>query len=113
MHEMSLAEGVIQVLEDNARSQGFSRVKKVSLEIGRLSYVEIESMRFCFEAVCRDSIAAGAELEIIEITGRGWCHNCEKQFDYSARYDPCPHCQGYQVQMVSGDEMRIKELEVE
>lgn len=113
MHEMSLAEGVVQVLEQSARAEGFNRVRKVWLEIGRLSQVEVESMRFCFEAVCRGSIAEGAELEIIEIEGRGWCHGCEKQFDYHARYDPCPHCQGYQVQMVGGDEMRIKELEVE
>ena len=113
MHEMSLAEGVIQVLEDSAKNQGFSRVKKVWLEIGQLSHVEAEAMRFCFDAVCKNSIAEGAELEIIETAGRGWCHDCGQQFDYSARYDPCPHCQGYQVQMVSGDEMRVKELEVE
>lgn len=113
MHEMSLAEGVIQVLEDSAKSQGFGKVKKVWLEIGQLSHVEIEAMRFCFDAVSKDSIAAGAELEIIAVPGRGWCHHCQEQFDYSARYDPCPKCQGYQVQMVSGDEMRVKELEVE
>ncbi|WP_207062102.1 hydrogenase maturation nickel metallochaperone HypA [Motiliproteus sp. SC1-56] len=113
MHEMSLAEGVIQVLEESAVAQGFSRVKKVWLEIGRLSHVEAEAMRFCFEAVCKGSIAQDAELEIIEIPGTGWCHECGKQFEYQARYDPCPHCNGYQVQMVAGDEMRVKELEVE
>lgn len=113
MHEMSLAEGVIQVLEDSARTQGFQRVIKVWLEIGQLSQVEVESMRFCFEAVCKNTIAEGAELVIIATPGRGWCHACGQQFDYRARYEPCPHCQGYQVQMVSGDEMRVKELEVE
>ncbi len=112
MHEMSLAEGVIQLLEESGRSQNFSRVEKVRLEIGRLSHVEAEAMRFCFDAVSRGSIAEGAILEIEETPGRGWCHQCSKEFDYQARYDPCPHCQGYQVQIVGGDEMRVKELEV-
>ncbi|MCW8883917.1 MAG: hydrogenase maturation nickel metallochaperone HypA [Motiliproteus sp.] len=112
MHEMSLAEGVIQVLEDNAKTQGFSRVDKVWLEIGLLSQVEVEAMRFCFEAVCRGTLAEGCELEIIESAGQGWCHQCCQQFDYNARFDPCPLCGGYQVEVVGGNEMRVKELEV-
>ncbi len=112
MHEMSLAEGVIQVLEDSARSQQFERVKTVWLEIGRLSHVEVDAMRFCFDAVCRGTLAEGATLEIIEIPGQGWCHECNRTFEYQARYDPCPGCGSYQVQMVGGDQMRIKELEV-
>lgn len=113
MHEMSLAEGVIQVLEQSAASEGFDRVKTVWLEIGQLSHVEPEAMRFCFDAVCRGTLAEGAQLEIIELPGTGWCHECSKEFAYQARYEPCPHCGGFQVQMTGGDEMRIKELEVE
>jgi len=113
MHEMSLAEGVIQVLEQSALSQGFDRVKTVWLEIGQLAHVEPDAMRFCFEAVCRGTLAEGAQLEIIELAGQGWCHECSQRFAYQARYDPCPLCGSYQVQMTGGDEMRIKELEVE
>lgn len=51
MHEMSLCEGVIQVLEDSAKTQGFTRIKTVWLEIGALAGVEIEAMRFSFEAI--------------------------------------------------------------
>jgi len=113
MHEMSLCEGVLQVLQDNAHSQGFSSVKTVWLEIGTLSGVELDAMRFCFDAVMRDSVADKAKLEIIEIPGKAWCLKCAKAVQVKQRFDQCPDCESYQLQVISGDEMRIKELEVE
>lgn len=113
MHEMSLAEGVLQVIEDYARKEGYSRVKSVKLEIGRLSGAEPEAMRFCFDAVVRGTLADGAALEIVETEGSGWCLACGKTVPVAARYDPCPECGGYQVQATGGMEMRVKELEVE
>jgi hydrogenase nickel incorporation protein HypA/HybF len=113
MHEMSLCEGVLRILEDHAKSQGFARVKTVRLEIGGLSGVEPEAMRFCFDAVMRDTLADHADLEIIEIPGRAWCMQCAKTVQVRRRFDPCPDCGSYQLQVTGGDEMRIKELEVE
>ena len=112
MHEMSLCEGVLQILEEHAVKQGFKRVEKVWLEIGALSGVEIEAMRFCFDAVTRNSLADGAHLEIIEVPGEAWCMKCEKTVIVAQRFDACPHCGGYQLQVTGGDEMKIKELEV-
>ena len=70
-------------------------------------------MRFGFDAVMRDSLAEGARLEIIEIPGQAWCHRCSETVPVSQRFDQCPNCEGYQLEVVAGDEMRIKELEVE
>lgn len=113
MHEMSLCESILQIMEDQARAQDFGRVKTVWLEIGRLSGVEVDALRFAFEAVTRDSLAAGARLEIIDQPGQAWCMQCSRNIDVTARFDPCPLCGGHQVQVTGGDEMRIKELEVE
>ena len=110
---MSLCEGILQIIEDNAKVQAFKRVKTVWLEIGQLSGVEIEAMRFGFDAVTRNSIADGAKLEIITIPGQAWCMQCEKRVEVTQRFDACPDCGSYQLQVVGGDEMRIKELEVE
>ena len=71
MHEMSLAEGVLQLVEDTARREAASRVKTVVLEIGQMSSVEPEALRFCFESVTRGSIAQGATLEIVCVPGAG------------------------------------------
>jgi len=113
MHEMSLAEGVLQILEERATKERFQRVKTVFLEIGQLSHVEIESLRFCFDAVIKGSVAEGTRLEIDEVPGRAWCMPCSEAVSVSTLYDPCPKCGGYQLTMTGGDEMRVKELEVE
>ena len=113
MHEMSLAESVLQVIEDSARANGFTRVKTVWLEIGALAGVEAEAMRFCFDMVVKDSIADGTRLEIIETAGQGWCMACAKTVPIAQRYDPCPDCGGYQVQPTGGLELKVRELEVE
>ena len=76
MHEMSLAEGIVQLVEDAVRADGCVRVRAVWLEIGQLAAVEKESLRFCFDAVTRDTVAEGARLEIIETPGQGWCMKC-------------------------------------
>ncbi len=113
MHEMSLAEGVRGIVEDAARAQGFGRVRTVVLEIGELSSVEVEALRFCLEAVLADTVAEGARIEVEEVPGIGWCMICAKEVAVHRLYDPCPHCGGYQVQPTGGTEMRVKELEVD
>lgn len=113
MHEMSLAMGVLQIVEEAARAQHFRRVRSVLLEIGELSMVEAEAMRFCFDAVSRGTLAEGAVLNVIEVAGQGLCFNCNITVPLAALYDPCPACGGHPVQATGGTEMRVKELEVE
>lgn len=113
MHEMSLAEGMLQIIEDSAKTQNFSRVKTVWLEIGQLAGVEVEAMRFCFDAVTRDSIAQDAKLEIVETPGQAWCMQCSSTVPVQSLYDECPECGGHQLQVTGGKEMRVRELDVE
>ncbi len=112
MHEMSLCEGVMQVLKDQAHEQGYSRVEAVWLEIGELANVEIESMRFCFDVVTQGTLAEQAKLEIIEVPGQAWCMQCGKTVALKQRFDACPECSSYQLQVTGGEQMMIKELEV-
>jgi len=109
---MSLAEGVLQLIEDAARKQNFANVATVWLEIGQLAGVEVEAMKFCFDVVTRDSIAHGARLEIIELPGTGWCMHCAMTVPMREVFGECPRCGGHQMQVTGGTEMRVKELEV-
>ena len=113
MHEMSLAEGVLQIIEDAARSEGFTQVKAVWLEIGQLAGVEKESLCFYFDVVTRNSIAQDARLEIIEMPGRGKCLQCACDMLVATLFEACTQCGSYQIEVISGDELRVKELEVE
>jgi len=113
VHEMSIAESVLQIIEDSARTEGYTKVNAIWLEIGQLAGVEMESLRFCFDAVSRDSVAENARLEIIETAGQGWCLECARNVAVAARYEPCPNCGSLQIEVTGGEEMRVKELEVE
>ncbi|HEY6094134.1 MAG TPA: hydrogenase maturation nickel metallochaperone HypA [Gallionellaceae bacterium] len=110
---MSLAESVLQIIEETARVQPFSRVRSVVLEVGALSAVEPEAMAFCFDAVTRGSLAEGARLEIVEIPGTGWCMQCGKNVTLRERYGLCPECGDPRVEITGGNEMRVRDMEVE
>ncbi len=112
MHEISLCEGILKILEDHAKRQKFENVKTVWLEIGALSGVELEAMRFGFDVVTRGTLADQARLEIIEVPGEAWCMMCAKTVSVKQRFDACSDCGSYQLQVTGGEEMKIKELEV-
>ena len=113
MHEMALAEGVLQLVEETAMRENAQRVKLVVLEIGRLSSVEPEALRFCFEAVVDGSIAHGAVLEIVDVPGVGWCMPCGESVAMDEVFGACPRCGGYPLQPTGGTEMRVREIEIE
>ena len=113
MHEMSICESIVSVIERQAVEQSFARVNMVRLEIGALAGVEIEALRFSFDVVTRGGIAQGARLEVIELPVRAWCLPCARSVTVAARYDACPNCGSHQVQITGGDELRIKEMEVD
>ena len=113
MHEMSLMESVLEIVEDEARKAGATRVRTVRLAIGALGHVEPEALRFAFDVVVRGSVAAEAALEIEIVPGAGWCLDCAETVPLAERFGACPECGNHRVQMTSGDDMRVAELEVE
>jgi hydrogenase nickel incorporation protein HypA/HybF len=113
MHEMALAEGILQLVEETAQREHAQRVKLVVLEIGQLSTVEADALKFCFDAVTKGSIASGAALEIVRVPGAGWCMECAATLPMQELFGACPQCGGYQMQATGGTEMRVKEIEID
>lgn len=112
MHEMSICESVVATAEQVARRENAARVTRVRLEIGCFGGVELDALRFSFDVVANGTLADGAALEIIELPGRAWCFPCGTAHEMRVRGDPCPTCGGHQLQVVGGEELRIKDLEV-
>ena len=111
---MSLTESVMRILEQQALAQSFTRVRTLWLEIGELSHVSPEAMEFCFTAIAPNfPVAAGARLEIVRIPGRAWCADCAETVAVAQHYDPCPKCGSDRLTVSGGEDMRVKELEVE
>jgi hydrogenase nickel incorporation protein HypA/HybF len=112
MHEMSLAEGVMAVVQEAARAHHPCTVRTVRLEIGALAAVECEALRFAFEAVKRGSVAEQAQLDIVHLPGTAWCMQCSRSVTIAVRGDACPECGSWQLQVTGGGEMRVRELEL-
>ena len=110
MHELSLTQNVVEVCVRKAQGR---QVTVVTIEIGAFSGVEPEAMAFCFEACTRDTLLAGARLDIERVTPRATCDECGREFSPAAYFDPCPGCGGYRLHLLAGEELRIKFLEVE
>jgi hydrogenase nickel incorporation protein HypA/HybF len=113
MHEMSLAQSILEILEEAARREHAGRVRSVWLELGALSAVDPEAMEFCFDAVTRGTVAEGARLNIEIIPGRALCLHCGESVPIARRDDACPLCGRYQMQVADGAQLRVRELEVE
>jgi hydrogenase nickel incorporation protein HypA/HybF len=113
MHEVSLIESVVALVEDERRRQDFSRVRMIRLHVGALGHAEPDALRFCFDAVTIGTVADGARLEIEMVPGAGWCPDCQRTVPLDERYAACPACGNARVRMTAGAELRLAELEVE
>lgn len=110
MHEMSITEGIIEICQEHASGQ---RVIAVDVEIGQLSSIVPEAVEFCFEACSIGTLLEGAQLNIIRIPGTGRCLECGVVTEVDTLYAPCSTCGSYRLQIISGEEMRVREIEVE
>ena len=111
MHELSLSLSLVDLLADRCRQEGLARITRVVLEVGALSGVEPESLRFCFDAATQGTLAEGASLDIRSQPGRGCCPVCGEEYDLAHLAAPCTHCGGYGARLVSGQALRVREFE--
>ncbi|MEL7028304.1 MAG: hydrogenase maturation nickel metallochaperone HypA [Pseudomonadota bacterium] len=112
MHEMAIAQSVVEAIEAEAPAQSFSRVRRVVLEIGALSHIDPDALSFGFDAVTHGTLAEGAALEVRTPPGEAYCFSCDKTVTLDRRGDACPECGSHQLIVTGGEELKIKALEV-
>ncbi|HEY9095593.1 MAG TPA: hydrogenase maturation nickel metallochaperone HypA [Hydrogenophaga sp.] len=113
MHEASLAGGVLQLVEDTARREGFARLLVLRLEAGQLAGVDGRALRFALESLAPGTLLDGARIELDEPPGQAWCMGCAQTVAISQRGDACPACGGFQLQPTGGLALRVVDMEVE
>jgi hydrogenase nickel incorporation protein HypA/HybF len=113
MHEMSIAMNIVEIAGAEAARNGVEEVRAIHAEIGTLAGVEIESLRFCFEAARAETVAAHAELRIEVIEGRGRCAACGREMQLVFPLGACPLCAAPGLEIVAGRELRVSSLLVE
>ena len=111
MHEMSLCEGIREIVEAQARAHAVTKITRVRLEIGRFAGVEKDALDFAWGVVMRGSVAQGAALEMIDLPATAHCYGCGETVEIDDRLAPCPTCGSARLVPVTGNEMRIKDME--
>lgn len=112
MHEMAITQSLVDLIADEQRARGFSTVRRVVVEIGKLGHVDPHALRFAFDATVPGTIANGAALDIREVDGAAWCMDCSQKVVVNRRGDGCPLCGQHRMIVEQGEDMRLKELEV-
>ena len=109
MHELSIANSIVEIVGEEARRQGDGRVTGVTLRIGRLSCVHEDALRYSFDLVTEGTPLAGASLAVIEVPVRIWCAICKVEVELPGiQRFACPAC-GH----LSGDVRAGRELDLE
>jgi hydrogenase nickel incorporation protein HypA/HybF len=108
MHELSIANSVVEICAEQAHG---ARVRRVTLEIGQLSAVLPEAIRFCFDVCAKDTVVEGAALEIVEMPGQARCLACGATLDVAVPFGQCA-CGSEDLELISGQQLKIRQMEV-
>ena len=107
MHELGITRNVVAICAENSNG---ARVLRVTLEIGKLSAIMPDAVRFCFDICAKGTVAEGAELEILEINGLGKCKNCGGNVELKQLFGRCV-CGSNDLEIIAGEELKVKEME--
>jgi hydrogenase nickel incorporation protein HypA/HybF len=109
MHELSITRNIVAIVSEAAGSR---RVRRVTLEVGKLSGVMPDAIAFCFDVVAKDTMLDGAQLDIRLIDGRARCEDCGIEFTTETIFAPCP-CGSRRIVRLAGEELMVKTMELE
>jgi hydrogenase nickel incorporation protein HypA/HybF len=112
MHELSVAESLMSLVIENAKNSDAKNVIKVSIVVGNLSGIVVDSLKFCFDEVKKDTAAKNADLVIDEVSATAYCIKCENKFRVGQYAFACPDC-GETIIPSGGNELYLKDMEVE
>lgn len=112
MHEVSVAERMLEIVLEAAEGNGGGRVRSARLLLGALSCVEPETLRFAFDIACRGTLAEGCRLEVIAVPARLRCRSCKGEHE-GELLEPCPLCHEVGFEVLQGRELRIDTVDLE
>ncbi|MGH8127758.1 MAG: hydrogenase maturation nickel metallochaperone HypA [Gammaproteobacteria bacterium] len=110
MHELSVTQSIVDACSERAAG---TRVLRVTLEIGTLTCVQPESLRFCYEVAVEGTSLQDSELEIIRIPGRSRCRDCGGGVRMDSLLTICVCGSSNLESPQGGDELRVKSMEIE
>jgi hydrogenase nickel incorporation protein HypA/HybF len=112
MHELSIAQSIVELAEQEARNHHAISIEELELEIGSLAGVDGFALEFALESAIKGSRLENARIPTQQIAGEGRCGDCENLFPVENLLSACPVCGSYAVKITKGKELRIKSIVV-
>lgn len=112
MHELAIAKGIIDIVNDESAKQGFARVEEIRLCVGEYSGVVPDCLREFFPYAAKGSPAEGAALTVRVPESEFLCEECGYQGAVNRREACCPICGGTALKMTKGREFYVESLVV-
>ena len=112
MHEMAIAQSILNLVIEETTGRKVKRVRTVNLKVGQLSGVVPEALGFCWQMVSQDSPAAGSKLAIEEEPLVAVCQACG-EFKIEDYLFACPRCSSGDITITQGRELYLSSIEVD
>ena len=114
MHEMSLTQSILDIIEEHATRHGFCKVNSIRLSFGKLSSIEPEALKFAFEVLSEGTCAQGARMIFDILSVSIYCMHCEQKSELSTYAAHCPRCGSAEVMLQGGtEELKLIEMDVD
>jgi hydrogenase nickel incorporation protein HypA/HybF len=113
MHELSVAQSIIDIVQQSVPQDELADVRIVRVKVGTFSGVVADSLDFCFSAISAETPLAEAHLEFEHIPFVVECRQCRKKFENDIGFVVCPECGGVDTAVLSGRELQVTEIELE
>lgn len=112
MHELSIAQSILEIVQQSLPPESAPAVKCVRMKVGEMAGVVVDSLEFCFTALISGTPMEGATLEIEFVPVMAKCKACGNGFRVEDYAFVCPSCHSYDVQLLSGRELQVVEVEL-
>jgi hydrogenase nickel incorporation protein HypA/HybF len=112
LHEFSLAQSIVDLVQESAVQQGISHINRVTVVVGEWSAVLPEALCTSFAIICGVSgpLLVGTEMQVERRGAMGRCTACSAEFAASELGLLCPECGG-PAALASGTEFFVDSYE--
>lgn len=113
MHEVAVAQQMLEVIRRTLEGRPPVRVRVARLVLGQLTCVDPETLSFAFGVACRGTAAEGCRLEVERVPLRVRCTACGAEEERGDPMAPCERCGDRRGEVVAGRELQLTTLDVE
>jgi len=113
MHELPIAESILDIALRHATSSSAKKVSEINLIIGQISSVVDDSVAFYWKIISQGTICEDANLNFTRLPAILLCLECGQTYGIESELSPCPQCGSVQIKIIQGEEFQLESIDIE